>query len=149
MNLVQEVVMQNIKKILGFVASASSTSREGVEYGKKNIPAAVILQQIGCDELTFVRALYQIKNEFKSTYKCLNIPKCWDGHSSLYFPDAYDTEERICCKVNSNDLIVNEFFELPDAKIRKWKIGDIVYVPMNHPKTIECLINKKLLIIEK
>lgn len=139
--------IKNATTIVNIVANSSNKSREGTKFSRTILPAKIVFDKLNCSEIEFVRALKIVKRQFKSVYERITIPKCWDGSSHRFFPEAYESEDKIFCTVNSDDLTANMFYELPSDQIRMWKVNDKVYVPLNHPETIKCLDSKKLLMI--
>lgn len=140
--------VQNAKKIIGLVATSSSISREGCRFGRNVLPAEVILEKSKCSEIEFVKALALVKQSYKSAYDRLKIPRCWDGASHRFFPEAYKENDRILCRVKCDDLMASQFYDLPSEDDRKWKNNAVVYVPSTHPQTIQCLKENKLEWIE-
>lgn len=145
---VDKKINNTVTELLRLVNNITSSSREGRSYGNVRLPAEIIFDQMtSCTESEFVVALKIIKKRFRSFYNRIDIPKQWDGSSRDFYPEAFKDDNKVRCKVNSNDLTANMFFKLPNDEIRAWRFGDNVYVPSDHEKTIECLANKKLLLL--
>jgi hypothetical protein len=133
---IRKIAMSMVKWIQEKISfSPRTTGKKVIVY---KIPSLIFFEKIknlypGFGEVEWVRLLLFLKKtpELRNFYNCLlDIPPQYDGHSSKFFPEAYDGDEKMLVNVTREIKDLSSFYpETPGITEREWKTGDLVYIP--------------------